>query len=335
MPDSVLRVAVAGAAHPHVEYALREVDERPELILVAVSDPSPGLAARYGAPRSAALFTDHRDMLESVKPDVVVVAGIYGDRAAAVVDALDAGCQVVADKPLCTTSADLEEIRSAGRRSRGAVALLLEKRDYPETVAALELVESGALGAIVEVNSTAPHRLNQDRRPGWFFEREGYGGILADLATHDVDLALRFTGAGSGTISGAVAGRLEGSPDFSLSGVAVVRARTQLMVLEANWLTPAMSSVHGDYHMRLVGTAGVADLWWARGVLTATTADRGTHDIELGESHRPAEHTFSALLSGQGPAVPEADAFLATRLALLAQESAESGGKPIPWTRDG
>lgn len=335
MTDSVIRVAVAGAAHPHVEYALREVDERPEFVLVGVSDPSPEIAGRYGAPRSAALFTDHRAMIDSVKPDVVVVAGIYGRRAGAVVDALDAGCQVVADKPLCTTSADLERIRSASRRSRGSVALLLEKREYPETVAALRLVESGALGPIVEVNSTAPHKLNRDGRPDWFFDHAAYGGILADLATHDVDLALRFTGVASGTVSGAVAGGLEGRPDFSLSGVAIVRAPTQMMVLESNWLTPARSPVHGDYHMRLVGTDGVADLWWARGVLTATTADRGTHEVELGRSYRPAERIFGALLSGHGPAVPEADAFLATRLALMAQESAESGGEPIPWNRDG
>lgn len=334
MHDSVITVAVAGAAHPHVEYALREVDERPELTLVAVSDDSAEVARRYGAPRSAVLFTDHRQMIEAVKPDVVVVAGIYGRRAGVVVDALNAGCHIVADKPLCTTSASLEEIRSARRRSRGSLSLLLEKRYYPETVAARRLVESGALGSIVEVNSTGPHKLNRDTRPDWFFDREGYGGILADLITHDVDLALEFTRASSGTVSGALAGGLDGRPDFALGGVAIVRSPAQLMVLEGNWLTPAGSALHGDYHMRLVGTEGVADLWWARGVLTATTADKDTHQVELGRSYRPAEHIFSALLSDRRPAIPEADALLATRLALMAQESAEAGGRPIPWSRE-
>lgn len=330
----MIRVAIAGASHQHVEYAVREVDQRPEFGLVGVSDESAAVARRYGEPRGAAVFTDHREMLQSVKPEIVVASGIYGRRSAVIVDALDAGCHVVADKPLCTTVAGLEEIRSARRRARGSLTLLLDKRFLPETVAALQLVESGALGTVVEVSSTGPHKLNPESRPAWFFDRSTYGGILSDLVTHDIDLALQFTRAASGTISGAVAGLFPGKPEFSLSGVATVRSPEQLMILEANWLTPAMSSVHGDYHMRVIGTEGVADLWWARGLLTLTTSNEGTHEVPLGNGHRPAEVIFDALATGQVPTMAAPDCFLVTQLALLAQESAEAGGKVIPWEQD-
>lgn len=53
------------------------------------------------------------------------------------------------------------------------------------------------------------------------------------------------------------------------------------MILDANWLTPSMSPVHGDYHMRLIGTEGVADLVGARPSVVTTTHE-GPHEVTLG-----------------------------------------------------
>lgn len=83
-------MAIGGASHPHVQYAVSEVDGRPELVLVAVSDESANVARRYPDPRGAAVFTDHREMLESVKADIVVPSGVYGRRSSVIIDALHA-----------------------------------------------------------------------------------------------------------------------------------------------------------------------------------------------------------------------------------------------------
>lgn len=329
----MVRVAIAGAAHPHVEYALRELALRPELSLAAVADPCLDIALACAAGSQARVFADHREMLDRVAPEIVVVAGIYRDRGTIVVDALNAGCHVIADKPLCVTSAELEAIRIASQTSQRSVTLLLEKRFYPETIAAMDLVSSGAIGEVIEVNSTGPHKLNLSERPGWFLDRAAYGGILTDLVTHDIDLALVFTDATSGTITGAVAGELPDHPGFSLSGAAMLRTPTQLMVLEANWLTPAASPVHGDYHMRVVGCEGVVDLWWARHQVTLTTTTKAAHDVEVGSGYRPAELLFGSLICGEAPALAGKDSFITTQLALLAQESADNLGAPIKWDR--
>jgi predicted dehydrogenase len=329
----MVRVAIAGAAHPHVEYALRELALTPELSLVAVADPCLDIAVACAAGSQARVFADHREMLDRVAPEIVVAAGVYRDRGTIVVDALNAGCHVVADKPLCITSAELEAIRIASQASRGSVTLLLEKRFYPETIAAMDLVSSGAIGEVIEVNSTGPHKLNLSERPSWFLDRATYGGILTDLITHDIDLALVFTKATSGTITGAVAGELPDRPGFALSGVAMLRTPTQLMVLEANWLTPAASPVHGDYHMRVVGCEGVVDLWWARNLVTLATSGKAAHHVETGTGYRPAEPVFESLIRGEVPPLAGKDSFITTQLALLAQESAESQGAPMKWDR--
>jgi len=89
--------------------------------------------------------------------------------------------------------------------------------------------------------------------------------------------------------------------------------------------------VHGDYRMRLVGTRGTAELLWARRRLVVTTEDQATRDIALPAGFRPAHLPLRALAHGREPDISTRQSLLATRLALLAQRSAESGGTPIPW----
>jgi predicted dehydrogenase len=320
----MMRIAVAGAAHPHVAYATAEVDHGDGYELVAVADPERATADKWAAPYGARVFTDHQEMLRAVQPDVVMVAGIYGDRGQVVVDALEAGCHVIADKPLCTTLEDLDAITEAADRTGRHVTLLLEKRYYPVTLAAREL--AGRLGTIHGVTSSGPHKLNRPTRPPWFFERSRYGGLLNDLAVHDIDAALLFTGLTSGTVSGAVVD--------SLYGVATLSGPGALITAGVDWLTPAGSPVHGDYRMKLVGTTGTAELLWARNRLVLTTTDAAPHDVPLPAGYRPAELPLRALAAGNEPDITTAHGLLATRLALLAQQSAERGGVPIAWTTD-
>ena len=326
MPAS-LRLAVIGAAHAHVRYALDEVPLRADLDLVAVADPDPATAGRYAAEFDVPAYDDHRRLLAELRPDVVMIAGVYADRAEAIVDSLRAGAHVLADKPLCTTLAELDAIEAAQRETGRIVTLLLEKRNYPETLAARALLADGSLGELVQVASTGPHKLNRPTRPDWFLTRKGYGGILGDLAVHDIDLVLLLSGATDGTVTGLVDGR-----EFALSGSLLLRAGPVAATIEVNWLTPAASPYHGDYRMRLTGTEGTAELFWAQNKLIAATTERPPWQVELPPRRRPAADAFDAFVAGLEPEISTAAGFAATRVALLAQESADAGGVVVPWT---
>jgi predicted dehydrogenase len=59
----------------------------------------------------------------------------------------------------------------------------------------------------------AAPRFNRAIRPAWFFELAKFGGILNDIASHQIDQFLRFTGSQDGRIVASSTGNF-GTPDF-------------------------------------------------------------------------------------------------------------------------
>lgn len=330
-----MKVAILGAAHQHVDYALAEVGYREELELVAAAEPDAALRERFLGGVVAPLYGSVQELLASHDVDVALVAGIYSERAAATVAALDAGAHVLADKPLCTSLEQWDDIREAAERTRRHVSIVFEKRFHPATVALRRLLADGVLGTIAMVASTGPHKLNQPTRSEWFLDPATYGGIAGDLPIHDIDLVLdlvaRQSGAAAaptrGTVS-ALAGnaREQDHPGFDDHVSLLLHAGGVPATIEANWLGPEASDVHGHYRMRLTGSQGTAEVDWAYGRLTVTTHDRPTWEEPLGDAQRPAQYFFDALLAGREPEVTTAASLLATNVALKAQLSAEAGG---------
>lgn len=106
-----IRLAVAGAGLIAQVIHLPTLDRlRDHFEVVALADPSvrvrDRVAARHGIPATQA---DHRSLLE-LDVDAVLVCAPNGLHAEIVLDALDAGCHVLVEKPLCLTVRDAERI---------------------------------------------------------------------------------------------------------------------------------------------------------------------------------------------------------------------------------
>ncbi|WP_277050822.1 Gfo/Idh/MocA family protein [Ruania albidiflava] len=328
-----MKVAIVGAAHPHVNYALDEVTARPAVELVAACEADEQMRAAYlSGLADVPVYASAAELFDRHQVDVALVAGVYSQRAGAALVALEAGAHVLADKPLCTSLADLDRIAEAADRADRHVSVVFEKRFYPPTTAARELLDSGLLGDLALVASTGPHKLNQPSRPAWFLSREGYGGIAGDLPVHDIDLVLSLTGAKRGEVS-AVTGNARRSdhPEFDDHVAVLLQADGVVATIEANWLSPQAAQIHGHYRMRLTGSEGTAELDWAYNTLTVATHDRAPWQQELGPAHRPAAYFFDALADGAEPSIGTSASLLATRVALLAQRSAAHGGRPEPF----
>lgn len=126
--------------------------------------------------------------------DAVAVGNAYGDRGEVIIKALEAGKHVIADKPICTSLAQLKRIRALSEQNGLTVACMLDLRYLPQTLAAKRVLDSGRLGEVRNVAFNGQHCIDYAHRPSWYFEKGMHGGTINDLAIHGIDLVRILTG---------------------------------------------------------------------------------------------------------------------------------------------
>ena len=78
----------------------------PKIDLVAVCDTDPKQLAVTVAALDVAGFTDHRRLIEEMRPDVVHVCTPHHQHVSVAVDCLERGTNVIIEKPLAHTVAE-------------------------------------------------------------------------------------------------------------------------------------------------------------------------------------------------------------------------------------
>ncbi|MEM1059863.1 MAG: Gfo/Idh/MocA family oxidoreductase [Verrucomicrobiota bacterium] len=262
------------------------------------------------------------------------------------------GCRVMAagkdyftDKCPFTTLAQLADAReSAARTGRKYLVYYSERVHVESAWYADELIRGGAIGEIVHMAITGPHRLNKAVRPEWFFRKEEYGGILTDICSHQFDQFLHYSRAQGGDILHA---RVENfanpdRPELEDFGEAVMRLDTGASCLSrVDWFTPDGLRGWGDGRTFLVGTKGVMEI---RKYFDFGRSDEGNLIILAdGESEQEIRvggqvgFPFFGLLiqdclERTENAMTQAHAFMAAELSLQAQAYADARRSPGPVT---
>jgi len=155
------------------------------------------VAARETAERHGirGWYGDVGKMLEAERPDLVSVCTPNATHRALVELALEAGCDVICEKPVALTYADARALYElAARKGRTLVACqtLRFNREY---FAAKEYVESGMLGHITYGEVTRVRRRGMPRWGAFHKKAASGGGAFADIGVHFVDSALWILGS--------------------------------------------------------------------------------------------------------------------------------------------
>ncbi len=259
-----LRFAVIGIDHRHA-YGMTE-----NLISAGATcagwwtkgspETEPGFRKRFpGLPRVA----DRDALLRDPEIRLVVISAIPRDRAALAIEAMQAGKDVMVDKPGCTTPAQLADIRRVQAETGRIWSVDFSERfEVPSVTLAGKLVEEGAIGRVVQTVGLGPHRLNRDTRPGWFFDREAYGGILTDIASHQIDQFLHFTGSDTAEIVHAAVENYAHRDDPGLQdfGEIALRSDRGRGYIRVDWFTPKALPNWGDGRLTILGTEGYIEL---------------------------------------------------------------------------
>lgn len=194
---------------------------------------------------------------------LALVSAIPADRAALAIRAMQQGMDIMTDKPGCTTLAQLAQIKACVAETGRIWSVNFSERfEVPAVTRATELVKAGTIGKVVHTVGLGPHRLNRATRPGWFFERDRYGGILTDIASHQIDQFLHFTGATTAEISCAMVANYANPQDTGLQdfGELSLRSSAASGYIRVDWYTPDALPTWGDGRLTILGTDGYIEL---------------------------------------------------------------------------
>ena len=177
-----------------------------------------------------------------------------------------AGKDVMVDKPGVTTPRRSSRAVEAGRRARPGASsrsAFPSASSCPSTIVAGKLIADGAIGRVVQTIGLGPHRLNRAIRPDWFFDASGYGGILTDIASHQIDQFLHFTGSDDAEIVASGIGHFgePDLPDFEDFGEILLRSGRRPAAMSASTGSRADGlPTWGDGRLTILGTEGTIEL---------------------------------------------------------------------------
>jgi predicted dehydrogenase len=323
----------AGAISEHHLSILRG---QPDVEVAAVCDLDSERAQLVAGRAGASAFARWEDMLAAGGLDALFVCTPPMHHAAPAIAAFERGLAVYLEKPLARSLADGEAIVAAAQRSGAVCAVGYQWRSL-DVVDELHSLLRGAQPGLLVSRSFGPTegaRHDLEQGAAWFADPAISGGLLFELASHDIDLQIALAGrvesvqatAGSGLL--ALAGRPPSRLDDAVS-VLLRFAGGGLGACHVAWSTeqsPPLYSLD-------VQAAGAALQLRLDPTFELSGRAHGADVSVLGSEH-PRVSTLTRFLDAvrrsDPAAVPcsPADA-LATLRALLACEQAIASGERV------
>jgi predicted dehydrogenase len=129
------------------------------------------------------------------------------------VKAMQAGKDILLEKPMALTVSQCDEIIAARQQTQRIIQIGFVCRGAPSALAARALLEAGRLGRIYHAKGSIYRRRGIPGLGRWFTTREmSGGGVLMDLGVHLIDLVLHLTGYPSPARASAVCTSTFGAP---------------------------------------------------------------------------------------------------------------------------
>jgi len=278
---------------------------------------------------------DAQRIIEDPDIDMVLIAAIPSERAGLAIAAMEAGKDVMVDKPGCTTLTQLAAIKECVKRTgRIWTVNFSERFEVPAVVKAEELVAAGEIGRVIQTMGTGPHKPGLHQRPDWFYNPDRFGGILCDIGSHQIDQFLFFTGSTDVEITHALVENTTRPehPGFQDFGEVILKGDKGHGYVRVDWFTPDALPVWGDGRLTLLGDKGYIEL---RKYIDVGRENTGNH-LYLANNDRvvhidcnDVELTYSPRLiddikNRTETAVTQDHTFRTMELALIAQQKADS-----------
>lgn len=161
-------------------------------IIVGVYDPNYKRAEvlKGLAGGSFPVYGSFEDMLQDAKPDVVVVTTIDRTHHQYIIQALEADCNVITEKPMTVDEEQCNAVLAAEKRTGKKVTVTFNMRFMPFIARIKQLIQERTIGDLYSVHFEwfldTKHGADYFRR--WHRKKENSGGLQVHKSTHHFDV---------------------------------------------------------------------------------------------------------------------------------------------------
>lgn len=188
------RLAIVGTGHRGTGFWGKPVlDNFGDMIeFVGMCDINPGRleTAKQFMGAKCPTFSDFDKMVKDTKPDMVIVTTVDATHDLFIVKALEAGCDVITEKPMTTDEDKCQSILDAERRTGRKVIVGFNYRHNPHMKKLRELLMQNRVGKITSVDFhwylNVYHGADYFRR--WHAYKAKGGSLWVHKASHHFDL---------------------------------------------------------------------------------------------------------------------------------------------------
>ena len=251
------------------------------------------------------------DLIADKDIDIVDICTPNMYHAPLAIAAMDAGKDVICEKPLAPTPHDIRKMIEARDRNGRLLMTAQHFRFNPTAQALKREVDGGKLGEVYHARSWMLRRSGAPCRIGFICKQHSGGGPCIDIGVHILDLTLWMMGFPKPVaVSGVTQDKLCKLPgafsnagpipqdDFDVEEFAAAFVRFEsgaTLVLEVSWLLNHKSGPGEDMQMWLYGDKGGSH--WPSNELLWTDNERGQHyNMQLqNEVKGPEAHALECM----------------------------------------
>ncbi len=302
--------------------------------LVALVDPSTknrkSACEKFNVERG---YKDIDQLFKKEELDVVSVCSPNAFHASNAITALNNGCHVLCEKPLCLTMKEAATLKRAAKKAGTIFMVAFSHRFNQGNIKARRAIDNGKIGKPFMIRLRFAHEgpMAGWAMTDWFYKPEkAGGGALFDMGIHAIDLASYYMG----TIKkvNAMTGTLE--KKISLDDNAILQFEFEsgkLGYAEVGW-----TSKQGFSGVEIYGSEGAIVMDYVNGVslITGSTNPSGKRTVKTRTIEKePAkggwdieiDHFIKCIRRGEQPEMGLDAGIDALRVALGAYESAKKG----------
>jgi predicted dehydrogenase len=193
-----IRTAFVGCGGIATYTHLPSLADMSDVEIVAICDINPVKMDVFEEKMGYAVkkYTDYRQMLQEVKPDVVHVCTPNYLHSEITVAALLSGANVLCEKPDAMTVKEAEAMKEARDKSGKTLMVMRNNRFLDAADVVRSLIAEGKTGELYTGRCGWIRRRGIPGAGGWFTTKaQSGGGPLIDLGVHFLDLAIHFMGS--------------------------------------------------------------------------------------------------------------------------------------------